>query len=461
MSKFKRVLSLGASVLLSVGLLASCSSSDKPSGDSSTAEQTTTVTETSTTSVSVSETESDTMTTSNVESEITKSQSSLTATQSPVITKRTTTTTKVRTTTRTEPAFDYSKEPQNYSYTSSQRTYPYWKENIMRNESMVFVKNGDTIKGSLMFQPYKIISVRDWTLEKEYKENVDWVWDEKTRTIRLTPNSSIPYFTENQLAGNEGHNGDCGATGKLGGALYCVGPYLYTKQISVSYIYNSEQYSVPHAAYQGDLLPKTMAKLKAKEKVQIAVFGDSIMYGCDASSMYNRKPQLPNFATLVRLSLQSNFGSTVTVKNPSVGGKTSDWGVEAASQVTANGYKPDLVLISFGQNDSLLTPEKTKDNIVAIMNQIKKASPNTEFMVLSTINANEKAGFQHHQQEQAKVLASLKKQGVAYVDINSLHTFMLKKKDHYVDLSGNNINHPNDFMIRAYVMDVMSALVKY
>lgn len=51
-------------------------------------------------------------------------------------------------------------------------------------------------------------------------------------------------------------------------------------------------------------------------------------------------------------------------------------------------------------------------------------------------------------------------QGVVSIDIYNLHSYMLKSKN-YVDLSGNNINHPNDYMIRVHAMQLMAALVDF
>ena len=46
------------------------------------------------------------------------------------------------------------------------------------------------------------------------------------------------------------------------------------------------------------------------------------------------------------------------------------------------------------------------------------------------------------------------------IDIYNLHSYMLESKN-YVDLSGNNINHPNDYMIRVHAMQLMATLVDF
>jgi hypothetical protein len=48
---------------------------------------------------------------------------------------------------------------------------------------------------------------------------------------------------------------------------------------------------------------------------------------------------------------------------------------------------------------------------------------------------------------------------VVSVNMYALHEYLVfERGKHYVDLSSNNINHPNDFLIRLYAMNIISAL---
>ena len=51
-------------------------------------------------------------------------------------------------------------------------------------------------------------------------------------------------------------------------------------------------------------------------------------------------------------------------------------------------------------------------------------------------------------------------EGVVSVGIFDLHTYMIEGKN-YIDFSGNGINHPNDYMIRLYVQQLLSAVVDF
>ena len=42
----------------------------------------------------------------------------------------------------------------------------------------------------------------------------------------------------------------------------------------------------------------------------------------------------------------------------------------------------------------------------------------------------------------------------------SFHSKLLERKD-FIAMSGNNINHPNDWLIRVYTMNLMAAFLPY
>ena len=62
--------------------------------------------------------------------------------------------------------------------------------------------------------------------------------------------------------------------------------------------------------------------------IHIFFYGDSIPYGCDASSLYNREPNQSTYPQLFRTALNKIFGSRIRMRNTAVGGMTSAWGLE-------------------------------------------------------------------------------------------------------------------------------------
>lgn len=369
------------------------------------------------------------------------------------------------------------EEDMMYQYQIEDQFIPFWDRNVMYNEAACFIQEGEAVSAKLLCTPVKIVSVRDWSLQKEYVEGRDYIWDEGSKTLIRPEGSEIPFFTPGQLAGENEQGGKVPAfTGdyqadfdeqgrsRFGNVLYCVSEYLYSRQINVTYIYDPEEFNGPTALYQGDKLPRTMDKLNKGEGLNVVFYGDSIPYGCEASSMYNREPNQNTYPQLFRIGLNKIFGSRIRLRNTAVGGMTSAWGLENVESGVIQ-YKPDLAVILFGGNDDGIGgAQATFKNMRGMIERIQRELPECEIIIMGTIVGNEAAGFN------TPTLKPLLTQGfnqiaeeytgVVSIDIYNLHSYMLESKN-YVDLSGNNINHPNDYMIRVHAMQLMATLVDF
>jgi lysophospholipase L1-like esterase len=138
----------------------------------------------------------------------------------------------------------------------------------------------------------------------------------------------------------------------------------------------------------------------------------------------------------------------------------SEWGKDNAQVRVANG-KPDLVIIAFGMNDgsAKVTPTTFAANIKAIMATVRLAQPKAEFILVAPMLPNpEAAEFIGRQNEYGPVLKAMMGPGVAFVDMTTVHAALLKGKK-YRDMTGNNVNHPNDFLIRWYAQMTAGLLV--
>ena len=125
-------------------------------------------------------------------------------------------------------------------------------------------------------------------------------------------------------------------------------------------------------------------------------------------------------------------------------------------------HKPDLVVLMTGGNDGDNTAN-SEQNIHDAVKQIKAELPNCEIILMDTFVGNKDAGMA------TKIKPILKgmhdriaaaEEGVVSVGIFDLHTYMIEGKN-YIDFSGNGINHPNDYMIRLYVQQLLSAVVDF
>ena len=93
-------------------------------------------------------------------------------------------------------AFDQERDNMEYTYDLEDYFVPFWKRNIIKNECLCFVKEGDVIQAKILMWPEKILCVRDWSLKKEYVEGKDYLYDSETNTLRWVEGSSVPYFTQ-------------------------------------------------------------------------------------------------------------------------------------------------------------------------------------------------------------------------------------------------------------------------
>ena len=64
--------------------------------------------------------------------------------------------------------------------------------------------------------------------------------------------------------------------------------------------------------------------------------------------------------------------------------------------------------------------------------------------------------FQHLYGESLK---KFEKEGIALVDIGAIQKEILKNK-RFIDITGNNVNHPNDFFIRVHAQALSALLIK-
>ena len=100
--------------------------------------------------------------------------------------------------------------------------------------------------------------------------------------------------------------------------------------------------------------------------------------------------------------------------------------------------------------------ENVVDNIETMVRSIQHNCPNAEIIVAATIVANPASA---QNKGQANYLEPLKEmvnryQGVALLDMTTFSLDLLKIKTSF-DLYANNINHPCDFMCRAYTANLL------
>ncbi|RYG75470.1 SGNH/GDSL hydrolase family protein [bacterium] len=337
---------------------------------------------------------------------------------------------------------------------------PFWSSATMRGEGLLFVqeKEGERPVAKLLFEPLVGLSLCNASGTTTYALGQDYVVDAKARTISLPVGSKIPFVTTAALNPPPGSPNSMG--GNIDGKnnlLWSEGHFFHDLQVEASYRHAKNEWAgyVPAPASN---LPATLGKLKRKEPLHIVLLGDSISEGYNASSHVKVEPMMPPYGELVRSALQESSGSPVTLKNLAVAGKDSEWGLTQIDAVIA--AKPDLVILAFGMNDSgRFEPATYIANIKKHIDGIKAQCPNAEFILVASSlpNASWAAVRMDRFPLYRDELKSLTGPGITLADLTQTWTDVIARKK-YLDLTGNGLNHPNDFGHRLYTQVILGLL---
>ena len=337
-----------------------------------------------------------------------------------------------------------------------------WDGGPIRRESLLFIKGSDGRRSAkLLYDVERVLSVVSASGKTEYEAGRNYRVTQDGSGLELPPDSRIPFLDEsdlfrpagapNSIAHRAGHPET--------NVLFDNKTFFHDHQVEVSYVPRRANWNAYRPTFAGDRLPHTLAKLRAKQPLTIAVSGDSISEGYNASEYTKTAPFMPPYPTLVAAQLEQTYGSKVTLQNKAVAGWSSGKGVQELDSVLA--CKPDLVIIAYGMNDvGGRNPEAFKANIETMLQRIKAANPSTEVVLVATMTGN--PDWVHTPAEMfpkyRAALASLERPGVVLADLTSVWLRILERKRH-TDLTGNGVNHPNDYGHRLYAQTILALLL--
>ena len=345
-------------------------------------------------------------------------------------------------------------------FTFDQMLTPVWDTDIVYGESFTMYrdKSGE-ISAKFLYKPKEIIEVRSANLEILYAQGKDYIISGDK--IILTENTSIPFMDYDDIYLKE-EIPNMSKPYPNGYILFCEGHFFHDRQIAVTYKCDRGEWKGYIPRYKGDLLKNTVNRLTKDKELKIVLYGDSISAGANASSLTFANPFQPKFIELFAEKLRRVYKATVTLKNPSVGGKDSVWGMENLDDKVLS-ENPDLVVLAFGMN-GVHKREIFDSHIQNMVERIKKANQNTDIILIATSTPNpimtdERAPFWNYQYLYGDLLKKYEREGIALLDMGAVQKELHKNK-RFIDTTGNNINHPNDFFIRIHAQALTSLLVK-
>lgn len=351
--------------------------------------------------------------------------------------------------------------------------YPLWKGSTVYNETLWFA--GSQV-ANLMYAPETVLSVRSYDLATEYQENVDFVVDGKT--LVLTAGSKIPYLKENQFYRERPNNSMIPVQHRDGGYVYAnEGTDISSQQVVVTYTHSDGvEWNVPE--YCGDKLPKTMQKLENGEDIKILFYGDSITVGANSSEFLKYGPRAESYANMVKSYIAKRYPSAkISFTNNAVGGTDSNWGIDRPTGIAgidnleaAEGshftkrvlnVNPDLLFIAYGMNDQESYPVNYEANIGEMIERVRAQNPNVEIVLVSGMIANPDTYFHnkdYYEFQQALFRLANKYSNVGVAPVYNSVTSLYATGKRFTDCTANNVNHPNDFMMRVYAQTVICAM---
>jgi len=335
---------------------------------------------------------------------------------------------------------------------------PIWAATALDNDPLFFVQEAGKTAATarLLFVPKAEPRLTKATGEVTYEAGRDFTWQPGDREIVLTPNSRIPSRTQVLLPPGSPDSIASTRDGKKH-LLFGEGHFFHDQQVVAAYE-PAERWTGPVPAAHAYGLAAVRTRLEVKEAVKVVVLGDSISTGANASGVVKAPPGQMGYPDLVVDGLRQRFGGPVTLTNLSVGGMNAPWGVKQMAAAVAEA--PDLFIIAFGMNDASgrYSPSKYRKDIARMAAVMRTARPDCDVITVATMTANEAWQFAAPDLYPAYLeqLLTLRGPGLAVADVTSMWSWVVARKK-ALDLSGNGVNHPNDFGHRLYA-DVVLAL---
>ncbi|OAM91809.1 hypothetical protein AW736_01190 [Termitidicoccus mucosus] len=310
---------------------------------------------------------------------------------------------------------------------------------------------------SLLYPAKKIIEVVRLGTGEKLREGADWILREGKLVLPASTAAPVQVADEFFLSERKDKQGNI--TLVRSPVKLKEGGWYHERQMEVTYEPAARDWRWPAALSGIDDLPRTKRLLAAKAPLSVIVFGDSISAGFNCSRLDGLWPYQQAYGELVARELRRVYGAPVTLMNHARAGGTSG---HAATQADAQvaWFKPDLVLLAFGMNER--NEERRvahRENMEKIIDIVRARSPETEFVIITPMlnNSNQPAGLEPVKFIRDEAL-KIRRPGIARVDLTGTEIAMLERKN-YLDLSGNGVNHPNDFLHRIYAMRVLEVLL--
>lgn len=324
----------------------------------------------------------------------------------------------------------------------------------MSEESVAFLDrdDGGMSSGRLLFPADELIRVTDFSSMTVYREGRDYMLSNDRRTILLTKDTRIQSM---DLGEQSPVVAGCQWAYDKGGKILPFGEGLFYPYQSL-FTYRHSGWDLPVPVARGAKNTENLGN----DTIQLTVFGDSI--SCGEASTLNRglSPHRPPWPEQVRAALSQKYKVPVELRNISRGGMTSGWAADNAPGLLHG--RSDITILAWGMNDASerVEPKDYGSHMELLVHHVQAINPHGLCVLVATSTSNPawKYSAPDYYESYLAVLSQLAGVGVLVVDVTSLWDAVVSRKSYY-DLTGNGLNHPNDYGHNLYGQMVINAIL--
>ncbi len=344
-----------------------------------------------------------------------------------------------------------------------------WDQSPIHDDPILFrsAANDGGAVGRLLLEPWGPVRLTSHDGRAAYELGRDFVPGDEPRQLRLTADTRIPWLSDEQFFPAPGQPNALPATRTGDRHLLWCERGLFARHQVLAHYEPTSAVGAEAAAGQASppcdaaavTLPTTAARLRESRRLHLGVFGDSIACGCSATAVLDLPPHAPDFTQLVVRSLEARSRGGINLTNASCGGMAADWGLRNIA--AALDPPPDLLILAWGMNDAFgrRSPEVFAGHVRGQIDAARAARHDMDIVLVAPMTAN--PDWQGHgdglYEAYRDELAAMCGPGIALADVTSAWLWALTRKPYY-DLTGNGINHPNDFGHRIYAAVIDRAI---
>ena len=317
-------------------------------------------------------------------------------------------------------------------------------QDLFTGESAIFA---DSVTARLFAPARSIARVYNAVTGEEFEAGRDYIWVAGSDTITRTENSRIALLDHSELYPQEAiYYPDPNANAVPNGDTENI-------RFDAKLFFAENQFEVDYTPVDGALMPVETCENKTGKFKRVATLGDSITEGYNASAYIGKAPFRKPYAGLVAEELGAEL------LNVGLNGVSSTYWENVKDQVVA--YNPDLITIAYGMNDLFgMSAAQYAGEIAKAAEFFRKNCPRAEIVLVSAMSGHPKWGFTPTDKSEAfaeELGKYAQSNDFVFADVYRTWKAVLDRKGFFA-LTGNGVNHPNDYGHRLYAATILNKL---